>query len=325
MRTIGFAIGTKENEKRRAILPEDLRYIKNIDHVYIEKNYGEYLGIKDSEYEKYGVKIVNHKEILEKDIICDPKIGDSKDLDEIKDGKTIFGYIHGVQNQKITNKLIEKKATVIAWEDMYEENDHVFWRNNELAGEAAILHAFNYYGLLPKDCKVALLGKGNVSRGAYKILTSLGSDVKVFDRKTEKFFKENFYKYDVIVNALLWDTDRTDHILFRENLKEMKKNSFIIDISCDEAGAIESSKSTTIKNPVYEVNGILHYVVDHTPSIYYKTASKYFSEQVNKYIDVLIEGNESSNKVLKNATILESGKILDDKIINYRIKRGITN
>lgn len=325
MKTIGFAIGTKENEKRRAILPIDLKYIKNIEFVYVEKGYGEDLGIDDFEYKKYGVQIESHEEILKKDIVCDPKIGDSSDLDKLANGKVVFGYIHGVQNQEITNKFIEKKSTVIAWEDMYEKNDHVFWKNNELAGEAAILHAFNYYGLLPRDCTVALIGKGNVSRGAYKILTSLGSTVKVFDRKTEHFFQESYHKYDVIVNALLWDTDRTDHILLKENLKKMRKNSFIIDISCDEAGAIESSRPTTIKNPVYEVDGVLHYVVDHTPSIYYKTASKYFSEQVTKYIDILIEGTELDNKVLRDATILRSGKIIDDKIINYRSKRGITN
>ncbi|MRB78888.1 N(5)-(carboxyethyl)ornithine synthase, partial [Bacillus thuringiensis] len=88
-----------------------------------------------------------------------------------------------------------------AWEDMFESGRHVFWRNNEIAGEAAVLHAYNLYGKLPYETKVAILGRGNIGRGAYKTLVALGADVVMYDRRTEVLFQEELGKYDVLVNA----------------------------------------------------------------------------------------------------------------------------
>jgi N5-(carboxyethyl)ornithine synthase len=108
----------------------------------------------------------------------------------------------------------------------------------------------------------------------------MGADVVVYDRHTEQLLSKELGEYDVIVNALLWDTKRTDHIIYREDLKRMKKGAMIIDVSCDRAGAIETSVPTTLENPTYVVDGITHYVVDHTPSLFYKTTSKCISEVV---------------------------------------------
>lgn len=133
---------------------------------------------------------------------------------------------------------------------MYEYGRHVFWKNNEIAGEASILHAYSLYKKMPYDTKVAILGKGNTGRGALNILKALGADVTVYDRKTEELFKQELHKYDVIVNTILWDIERTDHIVYKEDLKRMKKGSMIIDISCDANGGIETSKATTIEDPI---------------------------------------------------------------------------
>ena len=90
----------------------------------------------------------------------------------------------------------------------------------------------------------------------------------------------------------------------------------IIDISSNKELEIETSHPTTIDNPVYSVDGILHYVVDHTPTIFWKTATESISKEIKKYIDDLVEEND--NKVLKNATIIQDGKILDKKIIKFQ-------
>lgn len=151
---------------------------------------------------------------------------------------------------------------------MYHSGRHTFWRNNEIAGEAAIMHAYSLHGIFPYETKVALIGTGNVARGAYRILVSLGADVVQYNRRSEKLFIEEMDQFDVIVNALLWDTSRKDHIINKEDLKKLKHGALIIDISCDRAGAIETSIPTTIENPTYVVDGVTHYVVDHTPSIF---------------------------------------------------------
>jgi N5-(carboxyethyl)ornithine synthase len=216
--------------------------------------------------------------------------------------------------------MVKNKITAYAWEDMYDSGRHVFWRNNEIAGEAAIMHAYTLYGLFPYNTKVAILGRGNVARGALKILTLMGADVMVYTRKMEQLFRKEISKYDVIVNAILWDTSRKDHIIYKEDLKRMKKGALIIDISCDRNGGIETCIPTTIDNPIYVIDGITHYAVDHTPSLFYKTISESLSEIMIMYIDDLIEGN-MNNDVLNNSLIIDHGKIIDQRIILFQNRK----
>ncbi len=319
MKRIGFIKSLKENEKRRAILPNDLKNVQNCNYLFFEKNYGKILGIEDEEYENKGCHILNREEILNCDIICDPKIGDAEYLEKLKYGSTIWGWIHAVQNKDITDKIINNKLTAYAWEDMYEYNRHCFWKNNELAGIAAIIDAYRIKGTLPFDSKVAIIGKGNTARGAFKVLSQLGADIEVYGRKDEELLRRNLNKFDAIVNCVLWDVARKDHIISKKDLEKMKKNSMIIDVSCDRNGAIETSTPTTIDEPTYYEKGILHYAVDHTPSIFYETASDAISKEVAKYLDFLI--TERKNIVLDNSLIIKQGKILDERIIKFQNRK----
>lgn len=315
MKTIGFPISHKENEKRRAIIPADLKTIKNVNYLYFEERYGDVLGYSDEDYLVYGVHICSREEVLTKDIICDPKIGDADYLSQL-DKQTIFGWVHAVQNKVITDVLVDKKLTVIAWEDMFEKGRHSFWRNNEIAGEAALCHAYLLHGIFPYNTKVAVIGRGNVARGAIRTLNFMGAETIVYDRYTEKLLADEISEYDVIVNALLWDTSRKDHIVYREDLKRMKKGAMIIDVSCDRNGAIETSVPTTLENPTYVVDGITHYVVDHTPSLFYKTTSESISAIVVKFLDDLIEGDY--NQTLFAAMPIIEGEIKDERIIKFQ-------
>lgn len=315
MKTVGFPISQKKNEKRRCLIPSDVKHIKNRENIYVETGYGDVLGYMDEDYLKAGVHIASREEILDKDIICDGKIGDAAYLDKLNN-QTLYGWVHAVQNRDITDILINNKLTAYAWEDMFEDGRHTFWRNNEIAGEAAIMHAYTLHGLFPYDTKVAIIGRGNIGKGALKILTFMGADVTMYDRKTEKLFQKELHQFDVVVNCILWDTSRTDHIIYKEDLKRMKKGALIIDVSCDRNGGIESCIPTTMDSPTYVVDGVVHYAVDHTPSIFYKTISKSLSEEVSKTIDFLIE--ENINTVLKEALIMRKGEIIDQRISAFQ-------
>ena len=96
----------------------------------------------------------------------------------------------------------------------------------------------------------------------------------------------------------------------------MKKNALIIDVSCDRAGAIETSIPTSIENPIYDVNGITHYVVDHVPSLMYRSATEGISSVVSRYIDELIENNIGNT--LKDAKAVENGIIIDYRINQFQ-------
>ena len=316
MKTIGLPISHKENEFRRAVVPEHIKMINNPQYLYIEQGYGKVLGISDEEYASCGCHICSHEECLKKDVICDPKIGDADYLKILHEGQTIFGWIHATQNSDITEILLTRKLTAYAWEHMYDEGRHIFWRNNELAGEAAVMHAFQCFGKMPYETDVAVIGNGNTARGAIKVLNMLGANVMQYNRKTEGILRKEIGSYDVIINCVMWDVMRKDHIISREDLCRMKKNAMIIDVSCDKNGAIESSIPTTIENPVYKVDGILHYVVDHTPALFFKTFTWNNSSIIYTYLEQLILGD--LGEVLKRSLIIKLGKIVDSEIIRFQ-------
>ncbi len=315
MKTVGLPISHKENERRRALTVPDISFLRHPGLITVETGYGAVLGYNDQDYLDAGVRVGTRLEVLSRDIVCDPKVGDADYLDEL-DGQIVFGWIHAVQNRDITDALVRNNLTVYAWEDLFEDGRHCFWKNNEIAGEAAVYHAYMCHGVFPYGSKAAVLGRGNTSRGAVKALNYMGAETTVYDRRTEGLFREELPLYDVIVNSILWDTSRKDHIIYKTDLSRMKPGSLIIDISCDRHGGIETSEPTTIDLPTYIIDGITHYAVDHTPALFWKTTSDSLSKVFVRFIDLLIE--DQPNEVLNKAKIIQDGVILDPRIIHFQ-------
>ncbi|MDS8934995.1 N(5)-(carboxyethyl)ornithine synthase, partial [Streptococcus pneumoniae] len=85
------------------------------------------------------------------------------------------------------------------------------------------LQAYQHCGKMPYETRVAILGNGHTAKGAMRILHGLGADVDVYGRRSEALFREKMVDYDVLVNCIMWDTTRTDRIIYREDLKRLKK------------------------------------------------------------------------------------------------------
>lgn len=319
MRTVGLVISHKNNEKRRALLPEDLSKIKLLDYLFFEKGYGESIGLKDRDYQ--GANFVSRQEVLNCDVIVDVKLGDADYLTDIPNGKILCGWAHAVQNIDFTTTAIQKKNTVIAWENIFKDGRYIFYRNREIAGEAAILQGLRYAEKMPYETKVAVIGNGQVAKGALRVLHGLGADVDVYNKKLEKSFIKNLYQYDVLVNCVLWDTKRTDRLIYKEDLKKMKPGTLIIDISCDPNLEIETSHPTTIDSPVYTVDNVIHYAVDNTPAMFSKSVSKVLSNNFASYFDELVTGEYSPE--LQKAMAIKEGNIIDEEIIKFRALKGI--
>jgi N5-(carboxyethyl)ornithine synthase len=318
LKSVGFPISRKENEFRRAILPEDLRGMRNPGRCFIERGFGESVGVSDAEYERAGAHLASREEVISKDIVCNPKGLDSDMVPLIKPGSILFGWVHAVQGREITGILVDRRMTAVAWEDMFEEGRlHVFWRNNEIAGEAAVIHAARFSGRLPYEWNVAVLGRGNCARGALRILEKIGAKATVYPKERMFKLRDDVERYDVVVNALLWDVFETRLVLSAADIKRMKRGSMIIDVSCDSEGmCIETTHPTTIVDPVFVLHGVIHYAVDHTASLFCRSATAAISAAAAPYIDYLIEG--ARNDVLDRATIIRDGKILDERIIRFQ-------
>lgn len=321
MKKMGLLISHKNGEKRRAILPEDVKKLNHPECLYFEASYGESVGHSDKEYIDAGSNVVSREDAMKCDIITDVKLGDADYLDKLEDGKTLFGWAHAAQGIQFTSKCLEKKFTVVAWEEIFEKGRYVFYRNREVAGEAAIMQAFCFYGKMPYECKIAIIGNGQTAKGALRVLHGLGADVDVYGRKLEKLFLEKKYEYDVIVNCVMWDISRNDRLIYREDLKKMKHHSMIVDVSCDPNLEIETSHPSTIEDPVYEVDGVMHYTVDNTPALFPYTVTKVLSEGNARMIDNMLA--EDYTEALKNAIVIENGHIRSQSIWNFREARGL--
>ena len=321
MMTMGLLISHKNNEKRRALIPPHLSSIKHIRNLYFEQGYGEALGYGDGEYLTAGAQICSREEALKCDIICDVKLGDADFLEMLEPGRLLCGWAHAVQSISFTTAAFKGRHSVLAWEEMEEEGKYLYSRNREVAGEAAVLHGFRYCGKMPYDTRVAILGNGQTAKGAMRILHGLGAEIDVYPRKLEKLFKKRMYGYDVIVNCVFWDTSRTDHIIYKSDLAKFKPGTLIIDVSCNHGLEIESTRPTSIDNPVYTIDGVIHYAVDNTPAMFPITISKYISETFSLLVDSLI--TEKWPGFFHKALVIEKGRPLDEHILEYRRCRGI--
>lgn len=316
--TMGLVKSDKPFEKRIALLPEDIKRIQYREQLYFETGYGSNFHIDDQEYSDLGCHVVSRHNALSQDIICDTKIGEATYLPQLKEHTQLFGWIHAGADRGLTDLLVEKKFTCFAWEDMYDEERHVFWRNNQIAGAGGVMNAMQYSGFLPYGLRAGIIGRGDTAIGAYHMLSNLGADANLYSRKQEALFKKELPLMDMIVMAVRWDTQRKDYLISKQDRELLKPNAIIIDISDDVDGAIEKSISTTIESPTYFRENILVYSVCNVPSIFYKTSTAGVSHAISAYIDEVL--CQSVGKTLKDAIIIENGKILDGRV-NAQQKR----
>jgi N5-(carboxyethyl)ornithine synthase len=311
---VGFPIPRKPGERRRALLPSHVASIEIPSALVFETGYGESLGADDRVYRQAGATVADRESVCACPFICNPKPVLTDEY--LVRGKTLFGWIHAVQGREITDVLVAREMTAIAWEDMYEADRHCFWRNNEIAGEAAVVHALLAWGRLPHECRVAVVGRGNVARGAVRMLERYGCRPVVYDRKTSPSLRKEIDRFDIVVNGVLWDVFRTDHLVYESDLARMKPGALIVDISCDPHLGVESSRATTLAAPVYWHQGILHYAVDNTASLFFRSASESIGEKLVGFLNDVVQGH--ANPVLERATIIRNGRILDERIRRFQ-------
>ena len=183
----------KENEKRVAIHPEHIKRISQRlrKQITFEEGYGLRFGMNDNILAKLtSGRVASREEILKGfDCVLMPKPL-AKELSKVREGAIVWGWLHCVQQKEITQVSIERKLTLIAWEEMFtwsrtgDKNMHIFYKNNEIAGYAGVNHALSLIGVAGnygKSLKAVVLSFGSVSRGAVYALQGQGfQDITVY-------------------------------------------------------------------------------------------------------------------------------------------------
>jgi len=361
-------IGTskKEDERRFPIhpnhlsrIPEELRR-----QLIFEQGYGKPFGITDSEIIALTGGVAARNELLAdigSVIIAKPVLSD---LQQLREGGILWGYPHCVQQREITQTAIDRKQTLIAFEDMFvwspsgQIGRHTFYKNNEMAGYCAVLHASQLKGIdghYGNQRKTIIFGFGAVSRGAIYALKAHGfRDITICIQRPDHEVREevldcNYVRVrpgskdearmvvvehdgtsrplteliseaDIIINGTFQDTANPTNYVIEAEKECLKRNSLIIDVSCDEGMGFFFAKPTTFKNPMFKYESTDYYAVDHTPSYLWESASRSISAALIVYLPTVLAGRDSWQKdeTIRRAINIESGVIKNSSIIEFQ-------
>jgi N5-(carboxyethyl)ornithine synthase len=354
-------IGTskKENEKRVPIHPDHIIQIpiEIRKHLFFEKGYGLPFDVEDETISSLtGNCLLERRKLLHdfKGILITKPV--AEDFDEIQDGALVWGWLHSVQQSIITQIAIDKKLTLIAWENMYYQGErdllHIFNKNNEMAGYCGVQHALQLTGIDgnfgPKR-KTIVISFGSVSRGAiyalqgdglnditvytqrppflasskipgvqYRQITKNKSDViEMIDDNGEKIpFVDELTTADIIVNGVLQNPNNPEMFIRENDIDQFKKTCLIIDISCALGMGFSFAHPTKFSNPIFKIGKIKYYAVDHTPSLLWDSASWEISNGILPYLPYVVE--QSANEVLNDAIDIKDGKILNREIFSFQ-------
>lgn len=314
---VGIVKEIKNSENRVAIIPSNVpEFISRGHQVYIETGAGEGSGYSDEEYREAGAVVTDTAAEVwnTAELIYKVKEILPPEYQYLRDDQIIMTYIHSNSHREQTDKLLESGCVAIALEDVSSDDPMKRWplvaNMGELAGKGGFLAALYYAqsvhggpGLLLANVAgddqpiISIIGCGYTGKGAAELASAFGNKVRVLDvnfkamEAAKAVFPPNVsFMYsnranilkclkdsDVLINCILWDKTRTDHLIYREDLKLMKKGAMIIDVACDDAGAVETCRSTSHDDPVFYEEGILHYCVDNIPSAFSRTSSVRFS------------------------------------------------
>lgn len=364
-------IGTsrKRNERRVPLHPEHLPRLPDTvrRQLIFEEGYGEPFGMSDAEIAAMAGGVATRKDILANTdvaIVAKPVL---EDLQELKEGGTLWGYPHRVQQSAITQTAIDRKQTLIAFEDMFVWGPngvigrHTFYKNNELAGYCAVLHALQLKGIdghYGNRRKVLILGFGAVSRGAVYALKAHGfRDITICIQRPDHEVREEVLdchyiwlvkggegqprmlviehngrehplselisKTDIIINGTLQEPDDPFDFVIEEEVSCLKPSSLIIDVSWDEGMGFYFAKPTTFDDPMFKVGTVDYYAVDHTPSYLWESASRAISAALIVYLPVVADGRESwdRNVTIRKTVNIDAGVVQNPKILSFQNRR----
>jgi alanine dehydrogenase len=309
---IGILKEVAPSERRVALTPGGVTSLVGLGAtVYVERNAGALSFFTDQEYQKAGAVIVYSPEevINRSDIILKIAPPADSELKLLHEGQTLFSALHlAIAKRSTIETLLSKRITAIGYELI--ENDRgelpIVQTMAEIAGQISIQVAAHYLqarqggrgvllGSIPgvPAADVLILGAGTVGRTAARVALGLGAKVTIIDKNISRLRElENLFQWrittaisdqytieralreaDALIGAVLLKGEKTPHLVTEEMVKKMKPGSVIVDISIDQGGCVETSRPTTLLDPVYITHGIVHYCVPNTPASVPRTAT----------------------------------------------------
>lgn len=349
---IGVPKEIKNNENRVALTPAGVaEFRKNGHTVYIQSTAGEGSGFEDTEYESAGATILPTIEEVYAiaEMIVKVKEPIASEYALIKENQLLFTYFHFASSEELTHAMIERNAVCLAYETV-EKTDRslpLLVPMSEVAGRMAIQEGAKYLekpmggrGILlggvagVKPANVLILGGGIVGTQAAKMATGLGANVTIVDvnlnrlryledvlpanadtvMSNEYNIRQLIRQSDLIIGAVLIPGAKAPHLITRDMLQLMRKGTVLVDVAVDQGGCIETCKPTTHENPIYEIDGIVHYCVANMPGAVPYTSTLALTNATLPYaIQLANKGWQKAcndNEDLKKGLNVVTGKIV---------------
>lgn len=308
---VGLPKEIKDNEYRVGLTPAGARALKDAGHeIRVEAQAGAGSGFEDSLYERAGATIVASADEIwaGAEMIVKVKEPIAPEYPRMREGQLLFTYLHLAPDHELTQELLKRKVTGIAYETITDRRGTLplLTPMSEVAGRMAIQVGAHYLekmsggrgillGGVPgvPAARVVIIGGGVVGTNAAKMAVGMGAHVTIIDNNLDRLrelddiflskistlassaymIQDAISQADLIVGAVLVPGAAAPKLVTRNMLKDVPNGAVIVDVAVDQGGCIETTHPTTHSNPTFYVEGVLHYCVANMPGAVPRTST----------------------------------------------------
>ena len=348
---IGIPKEIKDNEYRVAQTPGGVELLVQHGHrVLVQAGAGEGSGFSDEEYRKAGAEILPDAASVwnQADMVTKVKEPLPQEYPFLRPGLILFTYLHLAAEERLTHELMKREVIAIAYETVELDDGRLplLIPMSEVAGRMAVQIGAYYLekpqggrgkllsgipGVRPAD--VAIIGGGTVGINAAQIALGMGAHVVIIDKNLDRLryldevlhgnlttlasnprnIADSVRVADLVIGAVLIPGARAPRLVTRELVRQMKPGSVIVDVAVDQGGCVETIRPTTHSNPVYVVDGVIHYGVTNMPGAVPRTSTYGLSNATLPYAlllaDLGFEEAVAQNKALARGVNVYKGRI----------------
>jgi len=341
----------KDNEYRVSLTPEAVGAVVKAGHrVLVERGAGEGSGYPDEAYRSAGADVLENRARLfgEAELIVKVKEPLASEYPLLQKGQTLFTFLHLAADRSLTDALLARDVIAIGYETIQLPDGSlpVLRPMSAIAGRMSVLMGAFYlqkiHGgsgvLLPgvpgvPPARVVILGAGTVGTNAAQMAVGLGAQVTLFHRETDRvqnmeaavngkiilrllkpdLIEQAVLSADLTVGAVLVTGAKAPKLVARRVVAGMRRGSVLVDVSIDQGGCIETSRPTTHSDPVYAVDGVIHYCVANMPGAFPRTGT---SALVHVTLPYLLElaGRGVSEACRRDAALAKGVNIYKGKV-----------
>lgn len=353
---IGLAREIKSEEYRVGLTPFSAgEYVTAGHRVLVEKSAGEGTGFSDSEYQACGCEIVTDRRKLFDDAGMIVKVKEPlpSEYDLFHEGQILYTYLHLAADRRLTEALLARKVTAFAYETVMEPDGSLplLAPMSQIAGRLSAQEGARY---LEKPCggrgillggvpgtakgRVLILGGGVAGSNACRIALGMGADVTLMDVSAKRLaelecifgnavktlystrsnIEYELMQADLVIGAVLLPGALAPHLVKKDDLGKMKSGAVMVDIAIDQGGCFETSRPTTHAEPVFIVDGIVHYCVANMPGAVSMSSTIALTNVTNRY-GLMIAGKGPEKAMAESAPLKSGLNCINGKLTNRAV------